>query len=111
MKHTGLLEAMAANERAELYFAAHPGSPSAVRRPQLSLRSGRWVALLGLNVQEGIVGIGATVETALGAFDDQYMAFLRPPGERRVVGNPIQSKRSEACARGSPCGKRVRWSG
>jgi hypothetical protein len=58
MKHKDLLEAMAANERAELYFAAHPGSPAAVRRPQLSIRSGRWVALLGRNVEEGIVGIG-----------------------------------------------------
>ena len=84
MKHKDLLEAMAANERAELYFAAHPGSPAAVRRPQLGIRSGTWVAVLGRSIQEGIVGIGATVENALRAFDDQYLAALRPPGERRV---------------------------
>lgn len=89
MKHKDLLEAMAAKERAELYFAAHPGSPAAVRRPQLSIRSGRWVALLGHNVQDGIVGIGATLETALRAFDDQYLAALRPPEERRVGASPI----------------------
>ena len=91
MKHKDLSEAMAANERAELYFAAHPGSPAAVRRPQLSIRSGTWVAVLGRNLQDGIVGIGATVENALRAFDDQYLAGLRPPGQRRVAGNPIQT--------------------
>jgi|SRR5437762_11235776 len=68
----------AAIERAELYFAAHPGSPSAVRRPRLSKRSGTWVAVLGPNLREGIVGLGATVETALRAFDAQYLAALRP---------------------------------
>ena len=70
MKHKELLEAMAASERAELYFAAHPGSPAAVRRPRLSIRSGKWVAVLGRSVQNGIVGIGPTIETALRAFDD-----------------------------------------
>lgn len=80
MKHKELLEAMAASERAELYFAAHPGSPAAVRRPRLSIRSGKWVAVLGRSVQNGIVGIGPTIETALRAFNDQYLAGLRPPG-------------------------------
>jgi len=32
-------EILAAQERAELYFAAHPRSPAAVRRPKLSTRS------------------------------------------------------------------------
>jgi hypothetical protein len=31
MKHKDIDQAMAAKERAELYFAAHPGSPAAVR--------------------------------------------------------------------------------
>ena len=75
----------AAIERAELYFAAHPGSPSAVRRPRLSKRSGTWVAVLGPNLREGIVGLGATVETALRAFDAQYLAALRPS----IVGATI----------------------
>jgi len=66
-------------QRAALYFAAHPGSPSAVRRPRLSVRRGKWVALLGRNVKEGIAGVGSSVETALRAFDAQYLAFLRPP--------------------------------
>ena len=69
----------AARERAELYFAAHPRSPSAVRRPKLLRRSNVWVALLGKNIENGIVGFGPTVETALRAFDAQYVSALRPP--------------------------------
>ena len=70
-----------AMERMELYCAAHPGSPSAARRPGLSHRSQLWVALLGPSVEEGIVGIGPTVEAALRAFDAKYLAGLRPPTE------------------------------
>ena len=73
---------LAAMERMELYCAAHPGSPSAARRPQLLYRGQLWVALLGPNVEDGIVGIGQTVEAALRAFDAQYHAGLRPPSER-----------------------------
>ena len=70
-----------AMERMELYCAAHPGSPSAARRPRLFLRSHLWIALLGPSVEEGIVGIGQTVEAALRAFDAQYLAGLRPPAQ------------------------------
>jgi hypothetical protein len=73
--------AAAARESAELYFTAHPGSPSAVRRPKISVRSGTWVALLGRNMQEGIVGFGSSVEGALRAFDIQYLSALRAPGD------------------------------
>jgi hypothetical protein len=69
---------MAAMERMNLYCAARPGSPSAVRRPQLMMRGQLWIALLGSNVEEGIIGIGPTVEAALRAFDSQYLADLRP---------------------------------
>lgn len=79
MKAKDTLEIVAAHERAELYFAAHPGSPSAVRRPKLSVRSGTWVALLGNTVKDGIAGFGTDVEMALRAFDAQYLAALRPP--------------------------------
>jgi len=76
-------------ERMERYCAAHPGSPSAARRPQLFLRSHLWIALLGPSVGEGIVGIGPTIEAALRAFDAQYLAGLRPPaqGLRRGLYN------------------------
>src|SRR2546430_9654076 len=73
--------ASAAMEQMELYCAAHSGSPSAVRRPRLLFRSELWIALLGPSVEEGIVGIGPTVMTALRAFDAQYLAGLRPPSE------------------------------
>ena len=69
-------------ERMELYCAAHPGSPTAARRPQLTYREQLWIALLGPNLEQGIVGIGQTVEGALRAFDAQYLAGLRPPAER-----------------------------
>jgi hypothetical protein len=83
-------ETTAAMERMERYCAGHPGSPSAAHRPQLSYRSQLWVALLGPSVEEGIVGIGPTVETALRAFDAQYLAGLRPPTQslRRGIYNP-----------------------
>src|SRR5437764_13594792 len=71
----------AAVEQMNEYFAAHPGSPSAVRRPRLSFRSELWIALLGPSMEEGIVGIGPTVAAALRAFDTQYLAGLRPPVE------------------------------
>jgi hypothetical protein len=73
------IEKKAALERAEVYYAEHPGSPSAVRRPQLSIRSGTWIALLGRSMQDGIAGLGPTVERALRAFDVQYLNALRPP--------------------------------
>lgn len=69
----------AAEERMELYCAAHPGSPAAVRRPRLVKRGKLWVALLGPNLREGIVGLGPNVEAALRAFDEQYLTQLRPP--------------------------------
>ena len=76
-------------ERMEGYCSAHPGSPSAARRPQLQYRGQLWIALMGPTVEEGIVGIGPTVEAALRAFDAQYLAGLRPPsqGFRRGIYN------------------------
>jgi hypothetical protein len=73
--------AAAAMEQMRVYCAAHPGSPSEVRRPQLFFRSDLWIALLGPTIEEGIVGIGPTVAAALRAFDAQYRAGGRPPNE------------------------------
>ena len=74
------------------YCAARPGSPSAVRRPQLFFRSELWIALLGPNLEEGIVGIGPTVAAALRAFDARYLALLRPPNER--MSPPMKPRQS-----------------
>jgi hypothetical protein len=73
--------AAAAIEQMNLYCTAHPGSPSAVRRPKLFFRSDLWIALLGPTIEEGIVGIGPNVAAALRAFDVQYLAGLRPLNE------------------------------
>src|SRR5207237_8079602 len=89
---------MGAMERMDLYCAAHPGSPSAARRPQLFLRSHLWIALLGPSVEEGIVGIGATVEAALRAFDAQYLAGLRPPADALRRGRSTSSLTSTSYA-------------
>lgn len=62
----------------DFYFMRHPGSPSAVRRPHLYLDGAAFVALLGPNVKEGIVGLGMTIEAAFRAFDFEYLKRLRP---------------------------------
>jgi hypothetical protein len=67
---------LAAMQEMYSYCQTHPRSPSAVRRPQLSIRGDLWVALLGPNVEKGIVGIGPSVEAALRAFDAQYLDLL-----------------------------------
>ena len=86
--------AFASTEQMELYCEAHPGSPSAVRRPSLFVRGELWIALLGPSVEEGIVGIGATVTAALRAFDAQYLAGLRPSA--RTIDGPAQRRASSA---------------
>ena len=79
-----------ATEQMELYCRARPGSPSAVRRPQLFFRGELWIAVLGPSVEEGIVGIGASVVAALRAFDVQYLAGLRPAVE---TGSKVGARR------------------
>jgi hypothetical protein len=65
-------------DRMERYCTVHPRSPSAVRQPELSRRRGTFVALLGHSLDNGIVGIGSTVENALRAFDLQYLRAFEP---------------------------------
>jgi hypothetical protein len=74
------------------YCLAHPRSPSAVRRPQLSNRGDLWIALLGPNVEKGIVGIGPNVEAALRAFDAQYLAFLGPVADVTKIRDSTYSR-------------------
>jgi hypothetical protein len=91
--------AAAAAEQMNLYCMVHPGSPSAVRRPRLFVRSELWIALLGPSMEEGIVGIGSTVPAALRAFDTQYLAGLRPPIE--TAANTSERRRPVAARRRS----------
>jgi hypothetical protein len=84
--------ATAAIEQMKDYCAAYPASPSAERRPQLFFRGELWIAVLGPSLEEGIVGIGSTVEAALGAFDAQYLVRSRPPNEE--ISLPVKSQQS-----------------
>jgi hypothetical protein len=79
MKSMESLNRLAAIQRRELYYMAHPGSPSAVRRPRLSMRGKGWAAFLGPCLPDGIAGFGPIVEAALSDFDAQYLRALRPP--------------------------------
>ena len=73
-------------DRMESYCILHPRSPSAIRRPQLSRRRGTFVVLLGHSLENGVVGIGNTVENALRAFDLQYLrAFEAQPDDNEIV--------------------------
>ena len=92
--------AATAMEQMELYRTAHPGSPSAVRRPRLFLRSELWIALLGPSIEEGVVGIGPTIAVALRAFDAQYLAGLRPTVDF-VCGGGALGRQQAAAARRS----------
>ena len=55
------------------YCAAHPRSPSAVRRPHIFTDHGRYVALLGKSIKDGVFGFGSSVFSALQAFDNLYL--------------------------------------
>jgi hypothetical protein len=79
------------SDRMERYCTLHPRSPSAVRRPQLSRRRGTFVVLLGHSLENGIVGIGNTVENALRAFDLQYLRALEPqPNGAEIVRRSLK---------------------
>src|SRR4030095_15735577 len=53
-----------AREEMIKYCTAHPKSPTATHRPQLSLRNGLWIALLGPSVVDGLLRLGSTVQGA-----------------------------------------------
>jgi hypothetical protein len=73
-----------ATSRTQAYCAAHPRSPSALRQPRLLLRGQLWIATVGSSMEQGIVGIGPTVEAALRAFDTQYVAATRRGSSRKT---------------------------
>jgi hypothetical protein len=55
----------------------------------LFVHSGVWIALLGRSVRHGIAGFGPTIETALRAFDMQYVNSLRPPQESESLDRAV----------------------
>jgi hypothetical protein len=82
---------LAAMQEMHSYCLTHPGSPSAVRRPQLSIRGDLWIALLGSSVEKGIVGIGPSVKAALRAFDTQYLDFRGPATDATEIRDSTYS--------------------
>lgn len=52
----------AAQERADFYFLAQPGSQLAVLLPRITVCADIWVPLSGENIYEGVAGFGPTVE-------------------------------------------------
>ena len=68
--------AIAAMQR---YCEEHPRSPTAIRRPRIMVRGRNCVALLGSTLEDGIAGIGSSVQAALRAFDLQYSNSMKPP--------------------------------
>jgi hypothetical protein len=83
---------LVAREEMQSYCLAHPRSPSAVRRPQLSSRGDLWIALLGPTLEKGIVGIGPSVDAALRAFDTQYLDFLGPAPDAAKIRDSTFSR-------------------
>ena len=63
------------------YCKAHPRSPVAVRKPRVMMRGGRVVVLLGSTLEDGIAGIGSSIEAALQEFDVQYRNALNRSAE------------------------------
>ncbi len=56
----------------EKYCAAHPAGAAALRHPRITIYHGKYVALLGRSINQGILGFGSSVASALRAFDDLY---------------------------------------
>jgi hypothetical protein len=79
----------------EQYFADHPRSPSAARRPKIFRQGETFIVVLGRDVQQGIVGLGNTVKNALRAFDLQYYNALWPPEARIVIAKARQQSENE----------------
>ncbi len=59
------------------YCEMHPRSPTAIHRPRVMVRGRSFVALLGSTLEDGVAGIGNSVEAALHAFDIQFKNSLR----------------------------------
>ena len=76
----------AARERAELYYMAHPRTPSAARRPVILFEDGLWRAALGEDFPGALIATGPTVESALAAFDALYLDLLRGPAHEAPSG-------------------------
>lgn len=71
--------AAAAIEQMKIYCAAHPGSPSAMRRPQLFFRSDLWIALLGQAWKKASSGSGRRSRQRFGRSTRNIWSVCRNP--------------------------------
>ena len=55
----------AAQGAAKRYSAEHPGGPAATQQPKILVRGGKYVALLGSWISNGVFGFRSTVASAL----------------------------------------------
>ena len=55
----------AAQGAAKRYSAEHPGGPAATQQPKILVRGGKYVALLGSSISDGVFGFRSTVASAL----------------------------------------------
>lgn len=94
MNHEKRVKMREALEKMQRYCDTHPATPSAALRPQLSVRSGVWMVLLGPNISQGIAGLGYSVEAALRAFDAQYQLLSRSAATLTVATSPAPSANS-----------------
>ena len=65
-------------------FCRSPRQSQRGQRPKVFRQGDTFIVLLGRDVQDGIVGLGNTVESALRVFDLQYFNAL-PPLEARIT--------------------------
>lgn len=61
----------------EKYCRAHPLGATALKHPRLVVHRGRYVAFLGRSMNRGVLGFGTSVASALHAFDEIYLSYLR----------------------------------
>ena len=75
---TTMMNEFTVSQEVEAYCTAHPNTPSAMQRPRVMFSRGLCIAFVGINVQNGIVGFGPSLEAALRSFDQRYLAQFRP---------------------------------
>ena len=68
-------EAFCAGQAWQQAAAAHE-RPSVLWRPSLFIDGDQWCALLGENIQEGVVGFGDSPDAAMRSFDAEWCKKL-----------------------------------
>ena len=69
--------------------AAAQERPCVLWKPSLFIDGNQWCALLGENIQEGVVGFGDSPDAAMWAFDEAWREKL-PPGANQQSSNGLR---------------------